>query len=140
MSSNAVEQSAQATGTTARLRLANGPGPLARPVLCRVVSMALTRADWPIDRLDDALLACDALCAHAPGYTSDGTLTFDVNACDGTLELRLRDLRTDGAAALVRDARLPGVGNVLEHVAERVLIEPDGQSSSSQLVLVIRSG
>jgi hypothetical protein len=135
MSAGAVDPPAEATGTTARVRVAKPA--LARPVLCRVVSMALTRADWPIDRLDDAMLACDALCAHAGDYTADGALTLDVHASNGTLELRVGELRADGAEALVRDAQLPGVGNVLEHVAERISIEPDEQSGGSQLVLVI---
>ncbi len=39
------------------LRLANGP--LAAPVLCRVVSMVLARAEARLNRLDDAMLVCD---------------------------------------------------------------------------------
>src|ERR1019366_10383537 len=51
------------------LRLANGP--LSGPVLCRVVSMVLVRADCPMDRLDDAMILCDALSAHAPAHAND---------------------------------------------------------------------
>lgn len=137
MSGNAVEEPRHTAEMTARIRLVSGP--MARPVLCRVVSMVLTRAEWPIDRLDDAMLACDALCAHAYDHASDGRITLEVCARDGTLELRVRELARDGAAALLRDARLPGVGNVLEHVAERLAIEPDEQNDGSQLVLVISS-
>ena len=137
MSGNAVEEPRHTAEVTARVRLASGP--LARPVLCRVVSMVLARADWPINRLDDAMLACDALCAHAYDHASDGRITLDVCARDGALELRVGGLAPDGAAALLRDARLPGVGNVLEHVAERLAIEPDEQNGGSQLVLVISS-
>jgi hypothetical protein len=61
---------------TVSLRLATGP--LVGPVLCRVVSMVLTRADWPLDRLDDALLVCDAIAAHAPAHARDGRLAFTV--------------------------------------------------------------
>jgi hypothetical protein len=104
-------------------------GPLVGPVLWRVVSMVLARADWPVDRLDDALLVCDALCAHAPAYASDGRLTFSVEADEHEAELRVRDLRSEGATALVQDAILPVVGNVLERIAER-----------SQLVLTLSSG
>jgi hypothetical protein len=135
-SSTAHEQE-QSTDNVTRVRLANGP--LMGPVLWRVVSMVLARADWPVDRLDDALLVCDALCAHAPAYASDGRLTFSVQADEHAAELRVRDLAAGGATGLVRDAMLPVVGNVLERIADRVLVESDAQGKSSQLVLVLSS-
>jgi len=127
----------RAIGDVTRLRLADGP--LLGPVLCRVVSMVLTRADWPVDRLDDALLVCDALCAHAPAYASDGRLAFSVRADGNEAELRVQELAPEGAEALVRDAMLPVVGNVLEHVAERMSVETDEHGASPQLVIVLSS-
>jgi hypothetical protein len=125
----------RAIGSVTRVRLANGP--LTGPVLCRVVSMVLTRANWPVNRLDDAMLVCDALCAHAPAYASDGRLTFSVRASEHEVELRVLELAPDGAAGLVRDAMVLGVGNVLERIADRLSVELDEQGNGSQLVLVI---
>jgi serine/threonine-protein kinase RsbW len=130
-----ADEQERATDSVARLRLADGP--LLAPVLWRVVSMVLARADWPLDRLDDALLVCDALCAHAPAYAEDGKLSFSIGADAQEAELRVLDLLGDGATALAKDAMLPVVGNVLERVAERVSVESDG--TSSQLVIVLRS-
>jgi hypothetical protein len=127
----------QATDNVTRVRVASGP--LLGPVLWRVVSMVLARADWPVDRLDDALLVCDALCAHAPTYASDGRVAFSVEASEHEAELRVRDLSSDGATALVRDAMLPVVGNVLERIAERVSVEPEEHGGGSQLVLTLSS-
>jgi serine/threonine-protein kinase RsbW len=127
----------QATESVTRVRVANGP--LVGPVLWRVVSMVLARADWPIDRLDDALLVCDALSAHAPSYAIDGRLTFSLQANERKAELRVLDLTDDGAAGLVKDAMLPVVGNLLERVAERVSVQPSEQGEGSQLVLVLSS-
>lgn len=127
----------QATDNVTRVRVASGP--LVGPVLWRVVSMVLARADWPVDRLDDALLVCDALCAHAPAYVSDGQLTFSMEADEHEAELRVRELRSDGAAALVQDAILPVVGNVLERVAQRVSVEPEEHDGRSQLVVTLSS-
>lgn len=127
-----------------RVRLAIGP--LSAPVLRRIVSMALTRAGWPLDRLDDALHVCDALCAHAPAYASDGHMTFDVRADPAEMELRVRELV--GASNLLTDAELPGVGNVLERLADGVSTQPedgrseprmDGGSAQSQVVVVLRA-
>jgi hypothetical protein len=134
--STAHEQE-QATESLTRVRLANGP--LLGPVLWRVVSMVLARADWPLDRLDDALLVCDALCAHAPAYASDGRLTFSVQANEHEAELRVLDMAGEGPLGLVQDAMLPVVGNLLERVAERVSIEPGEHGEGSQLVLVLSS-
>jgi hypothetical protein len=132
-----ADEQQRATHSRARLRLADGP--LLAPVLWRVLSMVLTRADWPLDRLDDALLVCDALCAHAPAYAGDGRLSFDIEANEREAELRVLDLVGGGAAALVKDAMLPVVGNVLECIAAQVSVEPDERGESSQLVLMLSS-
>jgi serine/threonine-protein kinase RsbW len=84
-------------------------GPLAGPVLGRVVGMLAARADCPIDRLDDALLVADAVAAKAASFSDDGR----VNVLVGPL-------RPDGADDLVESAELPGVGNVLERVADEI--------------------
>jgi hypothetical protein len=119
--------------SSASLRLANGP--LVGPVLCRVVSMVLARANCPMDKLEDAMLICDALSAHAPTYASDGHLAFAVSVQGGALELRVGELPEHGASQLVQDAVLPGVGNVLERTANQVRIEPAGDGAGEELVL-----
>jgi hypothetical protein len=126
-----------AEGNFARVRLADGP--LAGPVLWRVVSMMLARADWPLDRLDDMLLVCDALSAHAFAYSSDAAVTFSIQADEHDAELRVLDLIGDGASGLVKDAVLPVVGNVFERIAERVSTEPSAHCEGSQLVLALRA-
>lgn len=127
-------------GTTdgvTRLRLASGPA--LGPVLRRVVSMALARADWPVDRLDDAILVCDALCAHTPAYAREGRVTFSLQADEREAELRVHDLDQEDAEALLRDTMLPVVGNVLELVADRVSVQIDEDGVSAQIVIVLSS-
>jgi hypothetical protein len=119
--------------STASLRLANGP--LVGPVLCRVVSMVLARVDCPMDRLDDALLICDALSAHAPEHVANGQLVFALSARAGGFELRLGELPHEAGARLVRDAVLPGVGNVLERMTDELRVEPAANGRYEQLVL-----
>jgi hypothetical protein len=135
MTSTTANEQRQMTSNGASVRLANGP--LAAPVLCRVVSMILTRAEWPMNRLDDALLICDALCAHAPAYASDGHLLFSVQAAEHEAELRVQELAAGGAAGLIQDAMLPGVGNVLEQIADSISIELDEQGIGSQLIVML---
>jgi serine/threonine-protein kinase RsbW len=95
-------------------------GPLVGAVLGRVVGMLAARAQCPIDRLDDALLITDAVAAHAPRFSTDDHLRVVVRTDDSWLELVVGPLAAGGTEGLVSDATLPGVGNVLERVADEV--------------------
>jgi len=98
-------------------------GPLAAPVLGRVVGMLTARADCPIDRLDDALLVADAIAARTGSFSNDGRVGVRVAVQLGSLELFVGPLRPDGADALIASAALPGVGNVIERVADEIEAE-----------------
>jgi hypothetical protein len=127
------------TENSVSLRLANGP--LAAPVLCRVVSMVLVRADCPMNRLDDAMILCDALSAHAPAHANDGRVAFTVLTARGGVELRVGELAEQGATKLLADAAIPGVGNVLERLSDELRIEPSStEHSREELILTLRFG
>lgn len=95
-------------------------GPLVGPVLSRVVGMLAARAQCPVDRLDDALLLADAVAAGGTSVAANGRITVHVSTSPGELRLDVGPLRSDGARDLVAAAELPGVGNVLERVADEV--------------------
>lgn len=95
-------------------------GPLVAPVLSRVVGMLAARAQCPIDRLDDALLLADAVAAGGGAVALDGRIGVLVTAEPGSLELHVGPLRPQGAADLLAASELPGVGNVLQRVADDV--------------------
>jgi serine/threonine-protein kinase RsbW len=109
-------------------------GPLVGPVLSRVVGILAARAQCPIDRLDDALLVADAVAAHATAFTPNGRIGVLVSAAPGSLELRVGPLRADGARELVEAAELPGVGNVLERMADEVT--PDTSGDDGEHVII----
>jgi hypothetical protein len=115
------------------LRLACGP--LVGPVLCRVVSMLLARADCPMDRLEDAMVVCDALGAHGPAHASCGHLALAVSVRGGALEVRVGELSESAASRLVQDAVLPGVGNVLERMTDELRVEPAADGGGEELVV-----
>jgi len=102
----------------ARLEVRNGP--LVAAVLSRVVGMLAARALCPIDRLDDALLVTDAIAAHAGDSTINSTVGLTVSATEDAITIVVEPLRPQGAEHLLRSAELPGVGNVLERVADEV--------------------
>jgi serine/threonine-protein kinase RsbW len=99
------------------------------PVLGRVVGMLAARAQCPIDRLDDALLITDAVAAHAPRFSTDDRVRVVVRTDESALEIIVGSLAKGGTDGLVADATLPGVGNVLERVADEVDRSPgeDGE-------------
>ncbi len=101
-------------------------GPLVAPVLSRVVGMLAARAQCPVDRLDDALLVADAIAAHTQTHTTDGHVTVRLFADGDAIELHVGELGEGGARGLLADASLPGVGNVLERIADEVSIETGG--------------
>jgi serine/threonine-protein kinase RsbW len=113
-------------------------GPLVGAVLGRVVGMLAARAQCPIDRLDDALLLTDAVAAHAPAHTNDSHVRVLVRAGEDGLELRVGSLNRDGARALLRDAELPGVGNVFERVADEVQAGAAKDGDGDELILRLR--
>jgi hypothetical protein len=117
------------------LRVANGP--LAAPVLSRVVSMILGRAACPLDRLDDALILCDAIAAHAPAHARDRHLSFTLATSARAIELRVAELRAGGASGLITDALLPDVGNVIERFSDSRRIEPARDGGGDELVLTL---
>jgi serine/threonine-protein kinase RsbW len=120
------------------LRVATGP--LAAPVLNRVAAMVLAHASCPLDRLEDALILCDAVAAHAPPYIRDSHIGYTLIASEGALELRVAELRTGGAERLIKDARLPDVGNVIERFSNERRVERAADEGGEELVLLIAFG
>ncbi len=109
-------------------------GPLSAPVLGRVVGMLAARADCPIDRLDDALLVADAVAAKAGRFSDDGRIRAHVMARTGSVEMQVGPLCYGGAQGLIESAALPGVGNVLERVADE--LEPsEGHDGHEYLII-----
>jgi hypothetical protein len=110
-------------------------GPLVGAVLGRVVGMLAARAQCPIDRLDDAILLTDAVAAHAPVHARNSHVHVVVAADDERLELRVGQLRPDGARRLLADGDLPGVGNVFDRVADDVRAGTAADGDAAELVL-----
>jgi serine/threonine-protein kinase RsbW len=103
-------------------------GPLVGPVLRRVVGMLAARADLPLDRLDDAVLVADLIAARAPAHVLSETVDVALQPGPRTLSLRVGPLRPGGGEALVVDAAVPGVGNVIEQLADDLDVSPEGDA------------
>ena len=125
---------ADPSANEACVTLANGP--LVGPVLGRVVGMLAARADCPIDRLDDALLVADAVAAKAGSFAANGRIKVRVVSQIGSVELFVGPLLANGASDLVASAALPGIGNVLERVADELVSEQRAEDGDSEYLRI----
>ena len=110
---------------------------LAGGVLPAVVAMLAARAECPLDRLEEALLLTDAVAAHAPGRSRNGTVQVTVAVDEEGLQMTVDGLQPQGAQGLVTDATLPLVGAVIERVADELHTETD-DDGGERLVLRLR--
>ena len=121
-------------------RVSIASGPLVGPVLRRVVGMVAARADLPLDRLDDAVLIADLIAARAPAHVADQSVDVELDSTQRALHLRIGPLRDGGGRALVVDAAVPGVGNVIEQLTDELEVVTDGDAEFLRLRLVYGGG
>jgi serine/threonine-protein kinase RsbW len=107
-------------------------------VLGRLLSLLAARADFSIDRLSDAQLVSDALASHAPRRGANGSVRLGVIERDGGFDLHLGPLVPGGGRALVADTNLPGVGPLLERLADEISFEPVSGSTEGAETLRLR--
>ncbi len=109
-------------------------GPLVAPVLRRVVGMLAARADLPLDRLDDAVLVADLIAARAPNHIKGPTIDVALEPADRSLVLRVGPLNPGGGKALITEAAVPGVGNVIERLADSLEVAPGADGNEALVV------
>jgi serine/threonine-protein kinase RsbW len=99
------------------------PGPLVASVASRVTAILAARADFPLDRLADAVLVSDAIAAHASDYISGSDVGLVIEDGAGTLDFRVGPLHQGGGEGLLREMEVPGLGQSLERLVDEVKIE-----------------
>lgn len=106
------------------------PGEHGAAVLGRVVSLVAARADFSIDRLSDAQIVSDAIAGAAGVHALDssGRTQIEIDEHEHGFDLVIGPLVAGGAQQLVRDTELPGLGCLLERLADELEVEqlPDG--------------
>jgi hypothetical protein len=112
---------------------------LAGPVLERVIAALAARVDLPVDRLSDAQIAAAAAAAAAGPLLADEPLLVEVEGAPRMVTVRLGPLPRGGAAQVVEDSAVPGVGTVVERLVDRWNVDPAGDGGE-RLSLAITDG
>jgi serine/threonine-protein kinase RsbW len=108
------------------------PGPLVAPITSRVTAILAARADFPLDRLADAVLVSDAIAAHASDYISGGDVGVEIEDADGSLEFRIGPLDEGGAQGLLQEMEVPGLGQSLERLVDEVNVVREDSTVTTQ--------
>lgn len=109
-----------------------GRGAARLALLRRAVAAACSRAELPVDRIDDAVTILEALLADRPVARAE-QVHLVLTARPGSLTLLLGPLAGDEAQRLLADAALPIVGPVIARLATRACTVDDG----SHLLVVV---
>jgi serine/threonine-protein kinase RsbW len=117
------EDPSTSTGPTRAAGMSIMPGPLVSAISGRVTAMLAARADFPLDRLADAVLVSDAIAAHAAEYMVRDDIGVAITDGDGSLDFRVGPLREGGAQGLLSELEVPGLGGSLERLVDDVSVE-----------------
>jgi anti-sigma regulatory factor (Ser/Thr protein kinase) len=111
------------------------PGPLVASVASRVTAILAARAEFPLDRLADAVLVSDAISAHASDYISGSDVGLVIEDGEGTLDFRVGPLHEGGGESLLQQMEVPGIGHSLERLVDEVKVERgDGVPGTAESV------
>ncbi len=123
--------------TPDNLRLAVAPGPLAGPTLARIIGIGASRAELPVDRLEDAMTVADIIAVHAPALLAGGArLELSAQMRPGRLELQIGLLTAGGAQRLLTaDGAAPGGPTIERLVNAAVTVSGSGGEMLSIEVL-----
>ncbi|MDX6554731.1 MAG: hypothetical protein QOD86_926 [Miltoncostaeaceae bacterium] len=111
---------------------------LCEAVLVRVLGALAALADLPVDRLSDAQIMAGAIADRAPDLSADGALEVTLSYEPSVIRFTLGPLVSGGATRLLELTSVPGVGPVIERMADEVRLET-GEAGDRLAVVVGRA-
>jgi serine/threonine-protein kinase RsbW len=118
------------------LIIAVSAGPLAAPVLGRVIAMLAARADFSLEGISEAQLVTDSLAANVPRVIVGPNIQLGIDSPPAELLVRVGPLQEGGASKIMDASALGDLPPVLERLTKEHQIEgsPDGEILSLTLV------
>ncbi len=120
------------------LSITVSPGPLAAPVLGRVIAMLAARAEFSLEGISEAELVTDAVAAHAPRAIVGDRIQVGIDRPNGRLVVRVGPLEEGGATRVIQASALEDLPPVLERLTEDHRVENSGDRELLCLVLGAR--
>jgi serine/threonine-protein kinase RsbW len=104
-------------------------GPLAAPVLGRVIAMLAARADFSLEGISEAQLVTDSLAANVPRVLIGGRIQLGIDSPPSELLVRVGPLAQGGASKIMDASALAELPPVLERLTKdhRIESSPDGE-------------
>lgn len=111
-------------------------GPLAAPVLGRVIAMLAARADFSLEGISEAQLVTDSLAANVPRVIVGSKIQLGIDSPPDELLVRVGPLEEGGANRIMDASALGELPPVLERLTKEHRVEgsPDGEILSLTLV------
>jgi serine/threonine-protein kinase RsbW len=135
----AIDETAARNGEVGQppggVTIAVSAGPLAAPVLGRVIAMLAARAGFSLEGISEAQLITDALAARAPQVVVGGLIQLGIDRPENQLEVRVGPLRDGGATELVDSSALGDLPPLLERLSRRHRVESSEQGELLSLTL-----
>ncbi|TMK69402.1 MAG: ATP-binding protein, partial [Actinobacteria bacterium] len=118
------------------LVIAVSTGPLAAPVLGRVIAMLAARADFSLEGISEAQLVTDSLAANVPRVLVGDKIQLGIDSPAEELLVRVGPLQEGGANRIMDASALAELPPVLERLTKNHGVEgsPDGEILSLTLV------
>jgi serine/threonine-protein kinase RsbW len=110
-------------------------GPLAAPVLGRLIAMLAARADFSLEGISEAELVTDALAAHAPKAIVGNRIQLGIDRSNGQLLVRVGPFESGGATRVIQASALDDLPPVLERLTEERRVERSAEGELLCLVL-----
>jgi serine/threonine-protein kinase RsbW len=113
-------------------------GPLAAPVLGRIVAMLAGRAGFSLEGVSEAQLVTDSLAAHAPGSSVGHGVRLGIDAPGRELVINVGPLNAGGAERILESSNSGDLPPVLERLTEELRVERLEGGELLRLTLVNR--
>lgn len=135
LSDGARRDDPEAPPPPGELSIAVTSGPLAAPVLGRVIATLAARAEFSLEGISEAELVTDAVAAHAPRSIVGNRIQLGIDRPDGQLVVRVGPLEEGGATRVVQASALADLPPVLERLTQDRKVESAGEAELLCLVL-----
>jgi len=118
------------------LVIAVSAGPLAAPVLGRVIAMLAARADFSLEGISEAQLVTDSLAANVPRVIVGKNIQLGIDSPAEQLLVRVGPLEEGGSSRIMDASALGDLPPVLERLTKEHHVEgsPDGEILNLTLV------